>query len=164
MFKSDGGPSALVAVEGFPLEYDPTNGSFYWTKSIGKVKAGQQAGNLNKFLNYWQIRYRGVLYYAHRLAFLAMEGAWPKDVVDHVDRDGSNNSWCNLRHATHSENHQNSTKSAAHTSGHKGIHYATRDARWIFKFAGEVYSSHETLEDAVRAKEYWLKEKEYYIG
>ena len=37
-----------------------------------------------------------------------MTGEWPQGYVDHADRNGSNNKWCNLRLALPSENRVNS--------------------------------------------------------
>lgn len=42
-----------------------------------------------------------------RLAVAIVEGAWPEAVVDHEDRDPSNNRWRNLRKATQSQNRLN---------------------------------------------------------
>ena len=156
---SDGG---LVKVSDFPLEYDPISGNFYWTEQRGNYPKGCQAGNLNLTLGYWQIRCYGVLYYSHRLAFLAMEGSIPSCVVDHIDRDGTNNCWDNLRKATMSENLFNTSAPKNNTSGHKGICYATKDRVWVFRAGNQVRSSHKTLEEAIAFKESWAKDKEFY--
>lgn len=48
------------------------------------------------------------LYRASRLAWLYMTGAWPTGLIDHQDLKTNNNSWSNLREATHSLNAANS--------------------------------------------------------
>jgi hypothetical protein len=44
--------------------------------------------------------------YAHRFAFLYMTGSIPEE-IDHIDGDGGNNIWSNLRVATKSQNVMN---------------------------------------------------------
>jgi hypothetical protein len=43
---------------------------------------------------------------SHRLAFALMEGRWPH-IVDHINRDRSDNRWANLREVTHAANMAN---------------------------------------------------------
>ncbi len=40
---------------------------------------------------------------SHTLAFLYMEGAFPKNEVDHLNHNRSDNSWVNLRKVTRVE-------------------------------------------------------------
>ncbi len=103
------------------LRYDPETGEFVWIKTCGAAKAGRIAGNLNKSLGYRQIRIKTKLYFAHRLAWIYMTGSWPPSHVDHIDCDGSNNKWPNLRLASHHQNLQNRGKTRANTSGFKGV-------------------------------------------
>jgi hypothetical protein len=42
-----------------------------------------------------------------RLAWFYTTGAWPKDQIDHIDGNKSNNRFANLREATPSQNTQN---------------------------------------------------------
>lgn len=89
------------------LFYDKKTGVFSWRVTLsgrgGKVKKGHIAGTKDT-KNKTQIKVDGKLYFAHRLAFLYMNGEWPKEQVDHINRIVEDNSWDNLREATLSEN------------------------------------------------------------
>lgn len=60
-------------------------------------------------------------YRVHRIAFLWMNGRWPKEDVDHKDGNRLNNKWENLREATRSQNNYNSKIHKNNTSGFKGV-------------------------------------------
>lgn len=88
------------------LKYCPATGLFSWNMTIAsRAKAGEIAGT-NNGAGYTKIRISGVQYYAHRLAFLYIYG-WMPENVDHKNGDRSNNSLCNIRRATESENSRN---------------------------------------------------------
>lgn len=53
---------------------------------------------------YKQIMVDGTTYLWHRLSWFYMTGAWPKEDIDHINRDRLDNRWCNLREATRSQN------------------------------------------------------------
>ena len=105
------------------LDYEPETGVFTWlerdfpnTSNTGLVRwwnetyANQVAGSICE--GYMRIGIEGQTFWAHRLACLYMTGAWPEagKVVDHVDRNKSNNSWKNLRIASHRLNSLNIEK------------------------------------------------------
>lgn len=50
-----------------------------------------------------------------------MEGYWP-NCIDHIDHDGLNNKWYNLRNTTRAENQKNRRLQANNTSGITGVY------------------------------------------
>lgn len=90
------------------LHYDPETGIFTWiVNKMGHSCFGKNAGSNSH--GYVQIGINGIRYRAHRLAFLYMNGEWPKDQIDHINRIKSDNRWRNLREATQQQNNQNKT-------------------------------------------------------
>ena len=70
------------------------------------MSVGSVAGSKRKD-GYSLIQINRVKYLFHRLVFLYMTGEFPEEEVDHIDGEPSNNSWVNLRAASHSENLHN---------------------------------------------------------
>ena len=58
-------------------------------------------------LGYILISVDGRQYQAHRLAFLWMTGRLPSQMIDHINGDGKDNRWTNLREASPRVNVQN---------------------------------------------------------
>lgn len=104
------------------LCYDAETGVFTWRKAYcKKVVVGRVAGHRNKTTGYVEIRINGVLYGAHRLAWLYVHGKWPECVIDHIDRDRANNRVSNLRQASHSQNHANGPANANNALGVRNV-------------------------------------------
>ena len=113
------------------LHYDPDTGVWIWRISTGRrVRAGSRAGNKKK-RHGWRIGIDGCYYPGARLAFLYVTGQWPPHLVDHIDRDPTNDRWSNLRAATLSQNRANSGLSRHNRSGVKGVYWYQRDRRWV---------------------------------
>lgn len=110
------------------LEYNPDSGLFFWrkrpettpaNKAFNARFAGREAGaNAYNTHGYKQIRIKGELYVAHRLAYLYMTGIWA-DEVDHANRIVSDNRFSNLRQATRSQNCANRKPTSA--TGFRGV-------------------------------------------
>ena len=90
------------------LDYDPETGLFNWIQSpCNGIKEGQPAGCVS-LSGYKVIRFNSFLYRANRLAWFWMTGNDPgNSLVDHKDRDRSNDKFSNLRLAQRSQNNTN---------------------------------------------------------
>lgn len=123
------------------LDYNPETGVLIWRvdRLCGKGKghiiraAGSEAGGVgatSETNSYRIIRIDGRQYLAHRLAWLIMTGNWPAKGIDHVDGDGLNNRWINLREANQSQNSGNQRLSRNNTSGAKGVRWSADRGKW----------------------------------
>jgi hypothetical protein len=91
------------------ITYDPKTGIIKWkeTKKGRRIKPENISdGSLNR-QGYIIFGLCGKRYKAHRLAFLYMNGSFPKEEVDHINGVKSDNRWENLREATRHQNRLN---------------------------------------------------------
>ena len=99
---------------------------------------------------YWVITIDGKHQYAHRLAWIYINGEIPKGmVIDHIDGDGRNNKISNLRVATHREN----TRNNRIVRGKTNVFFNDGTNRWLgqirtIKGVRMSIGSYETKEDA----------------
>lgn len=117
-------PSAENPAIAQAVAYNPVTGDFTWRASrSSNARAGERAGSawLRKGDARYVIRFEGRGYQANRVAWLIMTGDWPRLPVDHVDGDGLNNRWANLRLASISQNNANARRRRDNTSGFKGV-------------------------------------------
>lgn len=110
------------------LTYNPATGLFTWNKGQ-RYSAGVIAGTT--FNGYIIIKLAQRRYRAHRLAWLYMTGEWPKNEIDHDNRDRADNRWSNLRDKTSGQNKLNAGLRKDNTSGSKGVHRDSRNGRFI---------------------------------
>jgi len=107
------------------LRYEPETGDLYWKKDVARnVKAGTIAGisrvrDLYKILTINKRQYQ-----AHRIVWLLTHKQHPKEFVDHIDGDKTNNKLPNLREANRSLNAQNQRKpSKRNATGYLGVSF-----------------------------------------
>ena len=112
------------------LSYDPETGVFTWKERQDVPKewntkyARKEAGSKHKDKNNFY-RYIGIndkRHRAHRLAWLYMMGEWPPQQIDHIDGNGLNNRFDNLRLANGTQNKANSRARKNNKLGIKGVH------------------------------------------
>jgi HNH endonuclease/AP2 domain len=108
------------------VAYDPATGVFRWKASKYRSRIGTVAGRRH-LSGHISIEVNGKTYYAHRIAWLFMTGQWPKDEIDHIDGDPSNNRFDNLREATHAQNLANRRN---RRPGLKGASFDKKLGKW----------------------------------
>lgn len=104
------------------LRYEPETGKLFWLVDRNQNKlAGDEAGSLERKTGYLRVTIGSQRAMAHRLIWLIVTGEWPKDRIDHKNRDRSDNRWENLREATDSTNRANIKVSKTNELGVKGV-------------------------------------------
>lgn len=112
------------------LDYDQDTGVFIWKISRQSVHIGKEAGAKDS-KGYLLIGVDGILYRAHRLAWLHFYGVWPSVDVDHINRVKHDNRIANLREATPSQNQQNISIKKNNKSGYRGVCWNARLEKWV---------------------------------
>lgn len=148
------------------LRYDYVTGVFTWNvSSRGHKKIGRKAGWKDN-QGYLHIRLDGVLYPAHRLAWLYVTGEWPKGgFVDHINTNPSDNKWDNLRDATKRVNQENRRRPGRNNkSGFLGV--SPNGQRWSASIVSHRMKKHlgtfDTPEQAHEA--YVVAKRELHKG
>lgn len=99
----------------------------------------------------------GKKYYAHRLAFLVMDGIMPTLQVDHINGIKNDNSWDNLRLVNNQENHRNRPKNKNNKSGFTGVRYNPKQGAWVARIHVDYHDIHlgyfNTKNEAIAARE-----------
>lgn len=122
------------------LSYDPLSGVITWKP--GTKHAGKEAGCSSK-RGHRLLNRKGTVYLAHRVAWLLYFGQWPKDGVDHIDGDPSNNRINNLREATQSVNNKNRRLNQNSQTGVSGVAWCSTLKKWRAYI--NVNNKHTTL-------------------
>ena len=111
------------------LHYNPDTGIFTRNIVKGGKLVGTEAGSINH-MGYRQIKIKNVLYQAHRLVFLYIDGYLQETTVDHINRNRADNRYCNLRETSKKCQARNCGISKNNTSGVKGISWLKRNKKW----------------------------------
>ena len=96
-------------------------------------------------------------YCAHRIIWLHYYGCWPKDQIDHINHDPTDNRIINLREVSGSENNRNRTLQTNSTTGYTGVVWHKTNNKYIAHI--QVNNKHihlgsyDNLEEAIEARE-----------
>jgi len=165
------------------LNYDAVSGDFHWKarkpehfidgKFHGKeskakmwnVKfAGEKAGG--ERLGYIGVSINNRIYMAHRLAWLYVYGCWPKQQLDHINRDGTDNKISNLRDVTRRENNLNVGLDNRNTSGVSGVIFDKSRRKWSAKitinYKVTTLGRFDDMDDAIKARRKAEREMGFY--
>jgi HNH endonuclease/AP2 domain len=113
--------------------FEYRDGELYWKISpTNSVKFGQKAGCLDTN-GYYKTSINGKDYGNHRIIFAMHYGFFPK-MIDHIDRNPSNNKIENLRAANDKQNQWNTEKNSRNTSGYKNVLFRKERNKWTCRF------------------------------
>jgi hypothetical protein len=96
------------------LEYDPDTG-------VLRNRANGRSIGWRHSAGYRQCMIGKKKYFIHRLAWLYAHGHLPKEQIDHINGDRSDNRICNLRIATQKQNSANMKIRSNNKVGFKGV-------------------------------------------
>lgn len=114
------------------LQYDETSSTFLRWKvdSIKNVKAGDEAGSKNS-QDYLIVSLKGKTYQSHRIIAILHGLDVNGKLIDHIDRDRSNNKISNLRSVTPLQNSRNIGNNSKNVSGIPGVRFNESKNSWI---------------------------------
>ncbi len=147
------------------LHYNPETGIFTWRVGRRGAKKGAIAGykQPNGYIITTVYRKRCLM---HRLAFFYMEGFFPENEVDHINRIKDDNRWVNLRHVSHQCNLRNISIRKNNTSGATGIYFDKHNNKFMARIMVNRKTIHlgrfKNFDDAVMAR--YKKEQELNWG
>jgi hypothetical protein len=135
--------------------YNPETGVFV-RKTTGKKLGAIVAGG------YRVAMIDGERHREHRLAWFYVNGVWPNNQLDHVNRVVDDNRIANLREATNKQNQENTSRRNDNISGVKGVSKATDRKKWRARITHFEKTTHlgyfDTKEEAHFAYEVAAKE------
>lgn len=134
------------------LDYDKLTGEFRWRVSGKGIKVGKPTGH-SRVDGYKEICFRRKRVLAHRLAWFYVTGRWPKEQIDHINHNRSDNRWSNLREVSHTDNMRNHSKTKANTSGHVGVCWDKAKDKWLVRVRGKFVGYFDDIEIAAQARE-----------
>ena len=93
-------------------------------------------------------------YSAHRIAWLIYYGEWPKNQIDHINQDATDNRIKNLRDVTPAENQKNRTLYNNNTTGYLGVskHHGKYRARIRINNIDKHLGYYDTAEEAAAVR------------
>lgn len=95
-------------------------------REVGTIK---KSGTKTSVRLYRRLLMNGKMFYAHRVIWVMMTGKQPDD-IDHIDGNGLNNKWKNLRNGSHAKNGWNQKIHTTNTSGTSGVTYRKDNGKW----------------------------------
>lgn len=145
------------------LDYDSESGHLTWKVNRGSARIGFVAGVVSE--GYRLVRLDQRLHKAHVLVWLWVTGESPDGDVDHIDGDGLNNRFDNLRVLSHTENMWNVVRARRDSgTGVMGVTFHRPTGKWrarIRKHGVEQYLGlFATVEEASAA--YWAAKQELH--
>jgi hypothetical protein len=116
---------------------------------------------------YLRLGFGGKYIYAHRIIWVWMTGEQPQH-IDHLDGNGLNNKWENIRSVSQAENMRNQKRHTSNSSGVGGIGYRKDSGRWRVRVSmdGRVRSlgTFSSFDEAVIARDQACAQSGYSLN
>lgn len=119
------------------IHYSPETGIVTWKKKLNKkTKVNDRAGCecKSRKKTYRSIRIYGTAKREHCWIWYYMTGIWPDKEIDHINGNGTDNRWVNLRLVTSSENRHNHRIYSNNNSGITGVFWSKCKKAWVVTF------------------------------
>ena len=103
------------------------------------------------------------IYMTHRIIWKLVTRKEPPPILDHKDRNKTNNAWENLRAATASQNCTNRSSHFVGRSGYRGVYESS--GRWMARFGSTTANNYlGTFDTREEARAAWLLEAKRRYG
>ncbi|MEG2686812.1 MAG: HNH endonuclease [Christensenellaceae bacterium] len=159
--------------------YNPETGDLVWKKRtdssrssmvfngrfVGKI-AGSIVTSKNSKTSYLQTKTGNKTCKNHRIIFAMMTGFMPEE-VDHIDHNGLNNRWDNLRASNKKDNSKNMPMQKSNKSGFIGVNWHKAAKKWQARAVNNNgiridLGRFDRIEDAIKARKDHEIEFGYY--
>ena len=150
------------------LRYDPETGKLFWRKREPATFSATAKRTAEHVCANWNARYAekeaftakslngyktGAIfnrnYYAHRVAWAITHSSWPKQEIDHVNGNPSDNRLFNIREASRSQNERNKGIRRNNTSGYSGVSPHSQMKKWVASITVDGVQKHLGVFDTV---------------
>lgn len=139
------------------LRCDPNSGLLFWREARGLRRAGKQAFTAINGRGYLHGKLFGRMFRAHRVVWALAYGEWPNGEIDHINGIKTDNRIFNLRSVSKVDNMRNRVLSRNNSSGAVGVHWHSRDQRWVARIglgnAGVHLGNFINFDDALAARQ-----------
>ena len=146
-------PLTQALVQKF-FEYDPMSGELTRRSPTSNNYVGELVGTLTG-KGYLSVGFGNKHYLVHRLIWLYMTGHLP-DQVDHINHNGLDNRWCNLREVNSADNMKNTSISRNSTTKINGVSFMKSHNKYRAQIPVNRNQIHlgvfEDINDAIKAR------------
>ena len=123
------------------FEYNPETGVFV------RLSTKKQTGTVNAKNGYLYLTLNKKHHLAHRVAWLIVYGIWPEGLIDHDNRNKTDNRICNLRLTDKRRNGTNRSGGFSST-GYRGVYVQSNTNKYRVRLKNIHYGYFDTIEDA----------------
>ena len=111
---------------------------------------------------YGLVKVEGRKLAVHRVVWAVVYGSWPEGIVDHINRDTTDNRIENLRIVDPTGNSRNRSRSSDNTSGHNGIDFSS--GKWRVRVGTVFGGRYDNLDLAIKVRDLLYTELGYSEG